>query len=103
MRMMLKVQCDVEASNEAIKDGSLGRLIERTMEDLKPEAAYFGTQGGLRTAFIVFDLKDPSQIPMIAEPWFMLVKAKVDFMPVMDAKDLKAGLEQAAHRRPAMV
>jgi len=63
MRMMLKVKMDTEAASRAIEDGSLPKLLEETMERLQPEAAYFGPEGGVRTAFIIFDLKDPSDIP----------------------------------------
>jgi hypothetical protein len=44
---------------------------------------------------MVFDLKDPSEIPGIAEPFFMHLNAKVDFCPVMNAEDLQKGLEAA--------
>jgi hypothetical protein len=45
--------------------------------------------------FLVFDLKDPSDIPTIAEPLFMILKAKVEFTPVMNADDLQKGLKAA--------
>jgi hypothetical protein len=59
----------------------------------KPEAAYFGTgASGERGGFIVFDLKETSQIPAIAEPFFLAYNAQVTFFPVMNAEDLaKAG------------
>jgi hypothetical protein len=40
----------------------------------------------------VFDLKAASDIPRIAEPLFMGLNASVDFMPCMNAEDLKTGL-----------
>jgi hypothetical protein len=40
----------------------------------------------------VFDLKDPSEIPSIAEPFFLNFNAKVAFCPVMNAEDLQKGL-----------
>jgi len=84
---------EVMASNKAIMDGSLSKLMQTTMEKLKPEASYFTTIDGCRACFIVFDLKDPSDIPSIAEPFFLNLNAKVEFSPVMDADDLKKGLE----------
>ncbi len=41
---------------------------------------------------MVFDLKDSSDLPRIAEPFFMGLNATVEFTPVMNADDLKAGL-----------
>ena len=70
MRMMLKV-IPVEAGNKAVKDGTLARTMQRTMERLKPEAAYFLAEDGKRTGLFFFNMQDVSQIPVIAEPLFM--------------------------------
>jgi len=99
MRMMLRAQFDVGAANAAIKNNTLPRLFQSTFEELKPEAAYFLADGGKRTAYFFFDLKDPSQIPVIAEPFFQSLNATVEFVPAMNADDLKAGLERLARRQ----
>ena len=91
---MMKVQIDTEAGSRAIADGSLPQLMQEMLEQLQPEAAYFGPEDGIRTAFIVFDLKDPSQLPAITEPLFSNLKATVEMFPVMDRDDLQKGLEQ---------
>jgi hypothetical protein len=93
MRMMMKVQMDTEAANAAIADGSMPQLLEGVMERLQPEAAYFGPEAGMRTAFMVFDLEDPSHIPAISEPLFNKAKANVQFFPVMNRDDLRKGLQ----------
>jgi len=62
------------------------------MEQLKPDATYFYAEGGKRTALIVFDMTDPSQIPSVAEPFFHAVEATVELTPVMTIEDLQAGL-----------
>ena len=54
--MMMKLQMDTEAASRAITEGSLPQLMQETLDQLKPEAAYFGPENGIRTAFIVFDL-----------------------------------------------
>jgi hypothetical protein len=94
MRMMMKVQLDTEAGSRGIADGSLPQLMQETLERLKPEAAYFGPENGVRTAFIVFDLQDPSQLPSISEPLFSKMKANIQMFPVMDRDDLQKGLGQ---------
>ena len=96
MRMMMKVQIPVDKGNVSIKDGSLPNVVMGSLERLKPESAYFGTERGKRTAFIVFDMKDVSDMPSIAEPFFDQLNAEVTFTPVMTADDLKAGLQKAA-------
>ena len=37
---------------------------------------------------IVFDMRDTSQIPAIAEPWFLAFKAKISLRPIMNSQDL---------------
>jgi hypothetical protein len=94
MRCMLKVVLDTEVSNKAIAAGTLPKILQQIMGKITPEAAYFGTEDGDRTAFFFFDLADPSDIPVIAEPAFMSLGAKVTFMPVMNLDDLQKGLSQ---------
>ena len=93
MRMLMRVSIPVEAGNAAVKAGTLGSTIERILADLKPEAVYFyADDDGQRSGSVVFDMKDPSQIPAVAEPWFLAFNAKVSFRPVMTPQDLaKAG------------
>ena len=94
MRMMMKVQMDTEAGSRAIADGSLPQALQQTLGDLQPEAAYFGPEAGVRTAFIVFDLQDPSQLPPIAEPLYSKFAARIQMFPVMNREDLQQGLGQ---------
>jgi hypothetical protein len=96
MRMLMRVQMEVEAANRAIKDGSFAQTMDDVMRELQPEAVYFTAQDGKRTGFVVFDLKEPSDIPAAAEPFFMGVKAKIDMSPVMTAEDVQAGLQKAS-------
>ncbi|MEU0846689.1 hypothetical protein ABZ387_01770 [Streptomyces flaveolus] len=95
MRVMLKATLDTEKSNEAIRSGKLPELINRTMEHLKPEAAYFGPLGGKRTAIMVFDMQDSSELPPTGEPFFRELNAEVEICPVMNPEDLQKGLSQA--------
>ena len=93
MRMLLRVSIPVETGNAAAKAGTLGSTIEKILADLKPEAAYFmADDNGCRSGSIVFDLKDSSDIPSVAEPWFLAFNAKISLRPVMNPQDLaKAG------------
>ena len=92
MRMMMRVYIPVEAGNDAIKAGTLAKTFQQFMDSAKPEAAYFVADGGERTAYFFFDLKEPSQIPSIAEPFFANLRASIDMTPAMNIADVKAGL-----------
>jgi hypothetical protein len=96
MRMMLRWTVPVEKGNETIRDGSLATTLQTLLEELKPEAAYFWPENGERAGMMVFDMADTTQIPQIAEPLFMNLDAAVEFVPVMDADDLKTALEKVA-------
>ena len=49
---------------------------------------------GHRTAIMIVNMDDVSQIPVLAEPWFLHFDAEVEFHPVIMVEDLaKANLE----------
>jgi len=92
MRFLMKVSLQVEAANAAARKGTLASTIQSIVADLKPESAYFLDWEGTRTGFLCFEMQDASQIPAIAEPWFLAFNAKVEIHPVMVPADLaKAG------------
>ncbi|WP_217242806.1 hypothetical protein [Streptomyces sp. AC555_RSS877] len=94
MRVLLKVSMDTEKANEAIQNGTLPKLIEASLEQIKPEAAYFTSENGQRTACMVFDTQDSSQMPVISEPFFMNLGAKITYTPVMNHEDVQKGLSR---------
>jgi hypothetical protein len=88
MRFLLKVNIPVEAGNAAAKAGTLGTTIQAILEELKPEAVYFTDNNGQRCGFIFFQMQEASQIPAIAEPWFLAFNAGIELHPVMLPDDL---------------
>jgi hypothetical protein len=88
MRFLVKLNIPVEAGNAAAKAGKLGEIIQSILADQKPEAAYFGDDNGQRTAFLFLEMQDASQIPAIAEPWFLALNASIEIHPVMVPADL---------------
>jgi hypothetical protein len=88
MRFLAKISMPVETGNAAIKKDGL-KVIQKILDQQKPEAAYFIADGGRRTAVLVINLKDASEIPGFAEPWFLALNAGIEVAPAMVAEDLK--------------
>jgi hypothetical protein len=90
MRFLVKVSMPVEAGNKAAHDGF--SAIRKILDEQKPEAAYFIAENGKRTGILILHMDDPSQLPAIAEPWFLALNASIEATPAMVPEDLaKAG------------
>jgi hypothetical protein len=101
MRMLLKAVLDTQAANEVFRSGAAAEALDRIQEALQPEALYSFVEDGQRAFFAVFDLADPSEIPVISEPLYQRVNVKLTLTPCMTIEDVKKGLEKAARRMPA--
>ena len=94
MRFLMKVSFPVEAGNKAAKDGF--SVIPKILEEQRPEAAYFIAEGGTRTGMLIVNLESESDIPALAEPWFLALNASIELTPAMVPADLqKAGASVA--------
>ncbi|MFF8095440.1 hypothetical protein [Streptomyces sp. NPDC016675] len=94
MRVLLKATLDTEKSNELIRSGRMPGMMKEMLDRIGPEAAYFGTLGGRRTALLVLDMQESSQLPPIGEPFLMEMNADVEVCPIMNADDLATGLSR---------
>jgi hypothetical protein len=92
MRVMLKVNMQTEAANALAREGRLGSTIQSILADLKPEAAYFTEDEGERTGFIFFEMTETSQLPAIAEPWFLAFRARLTVKPAMNPQDIEKAI-----------
>lgn len=88
MRMLMHVELPLEPFNTAVRDGSAGQKIQKILDAIKPEAAYFSEHYGRRGGTLVVNLKDSSEVPSLAEPWFLTFNAKVEFRIAMTPEDL---------------
>jgi hypothetical protein len=90
--MLLRARMATEAGNQAIRNGTMERTLMSALEALRPEAAYFFSDKGERSVFIVFDMERSSQLPAVTETFFMEFGAEVQVQPVMNLDDLHTGL-----------
>ncbi|WP_327289974.1 DUF3303 family protein [Streptomyces sp. NBC_01198] len=91
MRMLLTARMDTETANQSVTDGTMSKLMQELVEELRPESAYFTTAEGERCCYMVVDMKDSAQMPPMLEPFFH-AGGKVDLRPVMTMDDLQTGL-----------
>ena len=99
MRYLMHVSLPLEKFNQAVADGTVGEKIGRILEEIHPEAAYFAADEGKRGGYFVVNMKDASEMPKLAEPWFLTFDATVRLLPVMTPEDLsKAGLKAIGKR-----
>ncbi|MFJ2363297.1 panthothenate synthetase [Pseudomonas sp. NPDC087697] len=95
MKMLLMVEFPHEPFNTLVRTGKVGEIIGRILESIKPEAAYFTEQDGMRGGIFLINVQDSSEIPSFAEPFFLNFQANCKFRLVMSPQDLqKAGLEE---------
>jgi len=93
--MLLHVRIPHEEFNAAVRDGSAEEKMKQILEQTKPEAVYFTEYDGRRGAIMVINIKDPSEVPKFAEPWFLSFNADVQFHIAMTPEELgRAGLEK---------
>ncbi|MCX6246758.1 MAG: hypothetical protein NTW10_03400 [Bacteroidetes bacterium] len=82
----------LDKGNEALRDPQFGHKMSELLAEIKAEAAYFSTIRGQRGAYIVVNLNDASELPAVAEPFFLWLDADIEWIPVMKPEDLgKAG------------
>ena len=95
MKMLVHLQFPIEPFNSYVRDGSVGDKIQKIMASIKPEAAYFTEHHGSRGAVLVVNVNNASDIPAIAEPWFLMFEADAEFRIAMTPEDLgRAGLDK---------
>jgi hypothetical protein len=94
MRMLMHVTFPHEPFSTFVRDGSAGEKVQKILGEIKPEAVYFTEYGGQRGAILIVNVEDPSKIPGMSEPWFLVFDADVEFHIVMAPEELgRSGLE----------
>ena len=76
-------------------------IIKQPLAPLDPAAAtgqlaLVQKHKGRPEVFLVFDMTDPSQIPVLTERMYQQGKAKITLTPCMNLEDLQKGFEELA-------
>ena len=97
MRMLVDVTIPHEPFNTLVREKKAGGILQRILEEVKPEAVYFTERNGMRGATLIVDIAEPSRIPSVSEPFFLSFNADVQFHAVMSPQELgKAGRDALA-------
>ena len=89
--MLLDVVFPIEPFNTAVRNGTVGETMGKILESIKPESVYFTEHDGHRGAVLIVNLDNPSQIPALAEPFFLKFNAECRIRIAMSVEDLKRG------------
>jgi hypothetical protein len=99
MRMLLSVTFPPEPFNTLVKEKKAGQIINQILSELKPETAYFTEENGSRGGMFVINVTEPSQIPFLAEPFFLKFNADCRFRVAITAEELvKADLDNLGEK-----
>ena len=90
MRMIMLVQFPAEPFNTLARKGTLAAKMKKILDALKPESIYFSERDGHRGAIAVVDLESASDVARLAEPWFLVFNANVEYRVAMTLEDLGA-------------
>lgn len=99
MRVLMTAKFPNEPFNSIIREGRVEEIMNEIMGTQKPEIAYFTEMDGKRGCVCLFNMNDQSQLPSLAEPYFLNFNAECHFGIAMTAEDLKnANLTEIARR-----
>ena len=95
MRFLIQAKIPTEAGNLMLQDPNLLNKLQTYISKVKAEATYFFEEEGDRVAAFIVDIPQASEIPVLIEPLYSGMGARVELHPVMSFDDLKNGVPQA--------
>src|SRR6476620_5649641 len=95
MRFLMHAKIPTEAGNLMLQDPNLLSKLQTYINKVKAEATYFFEEEGDRVAAFIVDIPQASEIPVLIEPLYCGMGARVQLHPVMSFDDLKNGVPQA--------
>lgn len=89
MRILMTAKFPNEPFNSMVREGRVEEIMNEIMQDQKAEATYFTEMDGQRGCIVLFNMNDQTQLPSIAEPYFLNFNAECHFTIAMTAEDLR--------------
>lgn len=100
MRMMLNVTFPTPKFNELARQGQVGVKLKQILDEIKPEAVYFGrgVANGSRGCVAIVDVSTPADLPRVTEPWYLAFDATVETTVCMTPEEV-GKLDMEAYAR----
>ncbi len=99
MRLLVEITFPNEPFNTLVREGTIGQKIGAAVEATGPKSIYFTEHDGQRGASAVYELNNDSEVPRVAEPWYLAFNATCRFRVAMTPDDLgKANLDTFGKR-----
>ena len=92
MRCMVKFWIPGSEGNALVQTGKIGKVFKSLMDDYKPETVYFFPDEGVRSGFMILNVREQSEFIKIAESFWFGLRAEITVTPVMNGEDLEKGL-----------
>ena len=89
MRFLAQATIPNESGNAFCVDKEMNRKMEAILSEVRPEQVYFGIENGQRCLFCIVNVDGGHDLPRIAEPLWLGLKADVKFTPVMNTEEFK--------------
>lgn len=89
MRFLMRSTIPVASGNSFVSDKEMNQKMEALMSAVKPDSVYFGIEKGQRTIFCLVNVEGGHELPRMAEPFWLALKADVEFVPLMNQEDFK--------------
>ena len=89
MRFLVRSTLTNAAGNQLCTDKEMGAKMEAILSEVRPETVHFGIENGQRTIYCIVNVDGSHELPRIAEPFWLGLKASVEFIPVMNQDEFK--------------
>jgi hypothetical protein len=102
MKFLFEIKIPTDVGNEKLQNGSLMKDIPRVLEEIRPEATYYGVSGGRRAIYLVVELDKSSRLPEVAELFWQRLHAEVCVNLILDAEEFKeagSGIERVTKNK----
>lgn len=87
MRFLLRISLPTDNGNAMVRDPNFQQKLDKVMGEVKPDAAFFAAENGVRTIYLSVTFADTHELPRYVEPFWLSFGASVNVIPAMSQED----------------